>query len=1121
MKNITYFKYVLILVSASFFFYSCSKEKDIQNNNKLFSNLDSKLTNLKFNNLLIESDSLNYFNYPYMYMGGGVAVGDFNNDNLIDIYFTGNTVNNELYLNLGNLTFKNVTKRSETSMPNLWCNGVTTVDINNDGLLDIYISVSGKGKPYNNKLLVNQGNDKNGVPIFKEQAKKFGIDDSGHSTQSVFFDYDNDGDLDLYVINYPITNFKAPSFLYAEAIKHPNLETSSHLYKNNGNNTFTDVTKKANLLSFGLSIGASVSDLNNDGYKDIYVSNDFASPDFIYFNNGNGTFTEKSKQVTKQTSFYGMGNDIADFNNDGLFDIAELDMSPKTHKRSKENMASMDPEKFQNIIDLGLHHQYMYNSLQLNRGLKDSLPVFSNIAAFAGVKSTDWSWGVLFADFNNNGFKDLIVSNGIKRDINNNDFFKQLNKTKSTYFNKPSNNKKTPSLKLLEKIPSEPLTNYIFKNNGDLTFTNKNEAWGLTNKTFSNGLAYADFDNDGDLDLIINNIDEKASFYENKSNNRENSNYLKINFNGTSQNLLGIGNIVTIYNNGKLQIAELMLTRGYQSSVAPELHFGVQDNKTIDSLIVQWTDGSTQKLSNIKANQRLTLDHKNASKITVKNPTLNLKKYFTNISSKTAIQFSHKENNYFDYNREPLLPHKMSQFGPGLTVGDVNGDKLDDFWIGGAYRQSGALFIQNKNGKFSQSNTNLFENDKNHEDLDGLFFDADNDGDLDLYVVSGGKEFAQNSKEYKDRLYINDGKGNFTKSETALPPFYESGAKVIPIDIDNDGDLDLFIASRLVAQQYPTPATSHLLENVSTKSNVQFKDVTNKSEVFSALGLVTDAIAIDFDNDNDQDLVVVGEWMPITFLENDANTFKNSTDKSSLKNTVGWWYSIEKSDLDNDGDFDFIVGNLGLNYKYKASAEKTFDVYANDFDNNKHLDIVLGYYEGKRQLPVRGRQCSSQQIPEIKNKFKNYEKFANADLVDIYTEDKLENGIHYKAQTFASIRVENLGNGTFKSTKLPTEAQFSSINTILTDDYNNDGKKDILVAGNLFVSEAETPRNDASIGLLMTQTNDNFQSISLNVSGFLADKDVKNMKSIIINGKKCILVANNNDELQVFKINNP
>jgi hypothetical protein len=1108
----------LVTITLFFLLLSSCKTEDTVNKDKetLFQKRIVTKTNINFNNKIIETAELNYFTYQYIYMGGGVSVGDFNNDNLVDIYFTGNMVNNELYLNKGNFNFKNITKESNTELSNMWSTGSTVVDINNDGLLDIYVSVAGKDGVYPNKLLVNQGNNKDGVPYFKEEATQYGIADDGRTEQSVFFDYDNDGDLDLYVVNYPITSFKTPVAYYAAAKDRGVTETSSHFYKNNGDATFTDVTKESGLLSFGLSIGVSVSDLNNDGFKDIYVSNDFASPDFIYFNNGDGTFFEKSKEVTQQTSFYGMGTDIADFNNDGLFDIVQLDMAPSSHKRSKENMASMDSNMFEEIINLGLHNQYMYNTLQVNRGVTDTgLPIFSNIAAFAGVKSTDWSWAGLFADFDNDGYKDLFVSNGTRRDIHNNDFFNQFKK--DAYFKKSKAHKKD-DFKILEEMPSEALANYMFHNNKDLTFTNKSNDWGLSDKTFSNGAAYADFDNDGDLDLVVNNIDEEAGLYENKVDEKENSNYLKINFKGTKQNKLGVGNIVTIYNDGNLQMAELMLTRGYQSSVAPNINFGLKNYRTIDSLLVKWTDGAVQKLTNIKTNQKLTLDYKDAKKQRTINQKLIEEKLFTDITATTNINHIHTENKYFDYGLEPLLPHKMSQFGPGLAVGDVNGDHLDDFWIGGAFNRAGALYLQNKKGDFSKSNKALFKSDYQHEDLDGVFFDADNDGDLDLYVVSGGNEFKQNSKFYQDRIFINDGKGNFKRDETAIPEFYESGAKVIPFDFDNDGDLDLFVASRLVPQQYPTPATSYLLENVSTKASVKFKKVTKNISAFKDLGLVTDAISVDFDNDKDLDLIVVGEWMPITFLENNNNSFTNITNKNLIENSTGWWYSINKADVDNDGDLDFVVGNLGLNYKYKAKPEKTFDVFANDFDDNKRLDIVLSYYEGKRQLPLRGRECSSQQIPGIANKFKKYEEYANADLIDIYTEDKLEDGLHFKAETFASLYVENLGNGTFKSEKLPSVAQFSSINTILVNDFNKDGTNDILLAGNLFASEAETPRNDASIGLLLKNTNNKLESVALKTSGFLAKKDVKNMNEIIINGKKCILVANNNSKLQVFKI---
>lgn len=1120
-------KYILkvyskLLVGLLLFFFldSCSSEEKSTENLDgfpLFEQKDALYSGINFNNKLDETEDFNYFNFQYIYMGGGVSVGDFNKDGLDDIYFTGNMVANKLYLNKGDLKFNDVSKVSNVELStDLWSTGSTTVDINNDGLLDIYVSIGGRDNSFANKLLVNQGNNSQGIPVFKEQAEAYGIADTGRTQQSIFFDYDNDGDLDLYVINYPATDFKSPVALYATLLNHPFYESSSHLYENESGR-FKDVTKASGLLSFGLSIGVSVSDVNDDGFKDIYVSNDFASPDFLYINNGNGTFSEKSKEATSQTSYYGMGTDIADFNNDGLFDIVQLDMAPSTHKRSKENMASMLPEKFEEIIDLGLHHQYMYNSLQLNRGIDPKgLPVFSNIAAFSGVKSTDWSWAGLFADFDNDGLKDLFVSNGTRRDINNNDFFNQFEK--SFYFNKRIEIK-NGDFRILEQMPSEPQANYLFQNQGDLKFTNRSQDWGLLNKAFSNGVAYADFDNDGDLDLVVNNIDDEADLYENRSNTFSNSNYLTIQFKGFDLNPLGIGNVVTIYNDGDLQTSELMLTRGYQSSVSPSIHFGTKDLTSIDSLIVEWTDGKKQKLSKVDTNQKLTLEYEDAEQPLSQGRPNGPKTIFRNAEVASEINFKHTENNYFDFTHEPLLPHKMSQFGPGLAVADVNNDGLDDFWIGGALNQAGSLYVQGRKGSFTKTNTTLFETDKIYEDIDGVFFDANNDGHQDLYVTSGGNEFEYGSTRYRDRLYINNGKGIFEKASKALPEMFESGGKVLPFDFDKDGDLDLFVGSRLVPHNYPTPASSKLLENISSRGTTKFKDVSINSPAFTNLGLVTDAINMDFDSDGDDDLIIVGEWMPITFLENNNKTFKNVTHKNYLEHTNGWWYSIQKADLDKDGDQDFIVGNLGLNYKYKASPEKTFDVFANDFDNNDQLDIVLSYYEGKRQLPLRGRECSSQQIPGIAQKFESYAEFASADLIDIYTEDKLENGLHFRAETFASVYVENLGDATFKSMQLPNEAQLSSINSILVDDYDLDGHNDILVAGNLFTSEAETPRNDASIGLLILGNREGFLPVSLKESGFLARGDVKKMRKVNIDGKRHILLANNDDFLEVFEVN--
>ncbi|MEX0275339.1 MAG: VCBS repeat-containing protein [Flavobacteriaceae bacterium] len=1077
----------------------------------LFNQLDAHRTGIAFNNALQEGDSLNYFNYPYIYMGGGVAVADFNNDGATDIYLTGNMVDNALYLNQGNLRFTDATHPSNTALKDVWCTGVTVVDINNDGLLDLYVSVAGKFPPFTNKLLVNLGVDGDAVPRFKEAAKEYGIADGGHSEQSVFFDYDNDGDLDLFVANYPETPFKIPVDFYAGMMRNPQHISSSHLYRNNGDHSFTDVTEEAGLLSFGLSIGISVSDLNHDGYKDIYVSNDFASPDFIYFNNGDGTFTDRSKEVVQQTSFYGMGTDIADFNNDGLFDIVQLDMAPMDHQRSKENMGSMNPEEFAHIVDLDMHHQYMYNTLQLNRGLSDKkYPVYSNIAAFSGVKSTDWSWAALFVDVDHDGQKDLFVSNGSRRDIHNNDYFNQFEK--GNYF--PTSEKGAFSTSLIENMPSEALVNFMFKNNGDLTFTNRASTWGITDKTFANGAAYADFDNDGDMDLVVNNIDGPISMYENRATEKRDGHFLKVKFVGPAQNRMGIGNLVHTHHGGTVQLAELMLTRGYQSSVEPVVHFGLRDMDTVDSLTVTWPNGTVQTIHGVSTNQTLTVTYPDMPD-KGRTPQKGDAQLFQNITAVLNLGFVHQEDRYNDYALEPLLPHKMSQFGPGIAVADVNADGLDDFWVGGASQQAGKLFVQNRNGSFSEVDQVVFMTDSGYEDMDGLFLDADRDGDMDLYVVSGGNSFPKDHKQYQDRLYVNDGEGHFERDVQALPTFFESGSRVIPLDYDGDGDLDLFVGSRLVPQRYPMPPTSYMLENQSGASRVQYT-VAKSQKVFQALGLVTDALAMDIDGDRDQDLVVVGEWMPITFFENRDGQFQKKEDGID-QNAVGWWYSIAKADLDGDGDEDLIAGNLGENYKYKASREKTFDVFANDFDGNGHLDIVLGYYQGKIQYPVRGRECSSQQIPMIKEKFKNYKQFANAKLVDIYTEEKLVEGLHYKAQSFASAYLTNTG-GVFTMQDLPKEAQFSSINAIVPEDVNGDGQTDVVVAGNLFVSEAETPRNDASIGLLMLNGENGLQPTSLSTSGLLAKGDVKNMQPITIQGKKCLLLANNNDSLQVFAL---
>lgn len=1070
---------------------------------KLFQQLSKDETGLDFINKITESDSLNYLNYGYIYMGGGVSAGDINNDGLIDLFFTGNMVPNKLFLNKGGLKFQDVSQKSGMSGDSRWYTGVTMADVNSDGLLDIYCAVGGKFEPKENQLFMN-----NGDGTFSEKGEAYGIADIGNSVAATFFDYDLDGDLDLYVANYPPTPFTAPNHYYVSKKARVKDHESDHLYRNDGN-SFTDVTDQAGVRSFGLSLSATVGDLNQDGWPDIYVSNDFSTPDLFYINNKNGTFSEQNKKLTKNTSFYGMGVDIADFNNDHLLDILQVDMTAKDNRRAKANMASMNPDLFWSTVNSGFHYQYMQNSLQMNNGLlNDSLPDFSNVSRLAGVSSTDWSWGPLLADFDNDGWKDIFISNGTRREINNKDYFKKMHETENTVDN------------LLERslaIPSEKIDNFIFRNKGDLTFEQANDSWGIHFEGFSNGGVYADLDNDGDLEIVTNNIDDQVTLFENT--NAEQNNYIDLNFKGSEKNSFGIGAKVTIKLDSLEQFQELTLSRGFQSSVAPRLHFGLGNFKRIDNLHITWPDGKVQLLKNEKANQTLTLDYANAIEAIEPKPINKSPKLFQTIKANTiAPEYLHKENVYNDFQREILLPHKMSTLGPNVAVGDLNGDGLDDFVIGGAKQQASEIYFQTSSG-FVKGEVSALKKDSVYEDMGILIFDVENDGDNDIYIVSGGNEFPVDSPLLQDRLYINDGKGNFTKTDKVLPKMLTSGSRVRPFDYDKDGDLDLFVGGRQVPSSYPSPTKSYILENTSDNDNVKYVDVTSVAAPnLSAIGMVTDATWADFDNDGWTDLILVGEWMPITILKNNHSKFENITKDLKLDDTTGWWFSINSADFDNDGDMDFVVGNLGLNYKYKANETETFDIYYNDFDKNETYDIVLSYFNGGEKYPLRGRECSSQQMPGIKKKFEDYASFSTATLEDVYTKKQLEKALHYQVKSFTSVYLEN-NNGTFVVRSLPNFAQVSSINQILVDDFDGDSKLDLVVAGNLFGSEIETPRNDASNGLFLKGDGDGgFCPVTSRVSGLFAPGDVKDLATIEVKGDDYLLVAKNNDVLQWVKI---
>ncbi len=1086
---------------------NCSKKEESNTtltDTKIFSKLDTSKTGINFINTLTESDSLNYFTYGYLYMGGGVAVGDINNDGLIDIYFTGNQVKNRLYLNKGNLQFEDVTDKANVGGDNRWYTGVTMADVNDDGLLDIYCSVSGQSGSRQNQLFIN-----NGDLTFTESAEEYGLGDRGSSVQATFFDYDNDGDLDVYVANYPPTPFSAPVVVYTYALNHVKDIESDHLYKND-NGKFVDVTTEAGVKAFGLSLSATVSDVNNDGWDDVYVSNDFSTPDYFYINNQDGTFKEVTKQATPHTAFYGMGADIADINNDGNLDIFQVDMDANNNRRKKANMASMNPQLFWDVVDAGFHYQYMNNVMQINTGLytDDGVPYFTNVSGITGTTSTDWSWGPLLADFDNDGKKDLYITNGTRKEINHNDYFKSLDHERK-------------NLSILEKsvgIPSEKIDNFMFKNHGDLNFEKVNDKWGIEMKGFSNGVAYADFDNDGDLEIIINNIDDIATFFENKSS--ENTNYISINFEGKDGNKFGLGNKVYVTNENETQVQELTLSRGFQSSVAPELHFGLGQSKTIEKLKVVWGDGKIQELSNVNANQKLKLKYTDAVVKNVVDEQLNDKVLFATVPSTSEIfpEYKHEENIFDDFETQVLLPHKMSSFGPALAVGDLNNDGLDDYFIGGSSGFEGQLFYQTTKGAFEKQTQNFFDEDKVSEDLGALIIDIDNDGDNDLYVVSGGYEFLteKKSESLQDRLYLNDGKGNFSKATKALPKMISSGSRAYSADFNKDGKPDILTLGRQVPGNYPLPADSFVLINKSDKNTIKFNILS--PEVFKDLGMATSAIITDIDNDTWQDIIIVGEWMPIRVFKNVKNGFKEVSEDMGLnKDSAGWWWSINQGDFDNDGDMDYILGNNGLNYKYKAKENETFDIYVNDFDRNNKNDIVLSYYNEGVQYPVRGRGCSSQQIPSIKEKFKNYETFAEASLVDVYSKRDLENSLHYQVKSFASIYLENK-NGKFIIHKLPNMAQISSVNQILIDDYDKDGYLDALIAGNLYVSEVETPRNDAGYGLFLKGNGKgDFKAVPVTKSGFFVPGDVKEMATIKVGNKSYIIAAKNNDYLQFIE----
>ncbi|WP_103070626.1 VCBS repeat-containing protein [Aquimarina sediminis] len=1114
MKITNPYLYCIPVVILVLFFFNKNEEEIDTVVQKRFSILDSSYSGVTFSNTIKDTKERNILKYANFYGGAGVGVGDFNNDGLQDIYFAGNIVPDKVYFNQGKLVFKDVTKEVGIKNDGGWSTGVTVADVNNDGYVDVYVSrelYDDKPDWRSNLLYINKGDG-----TFIESAAEYGVADSQRTRHATFFDYDKDGFLDLFLLTQP-PNPGSYSDYFGTKLLQP--EYHVKLFRNTGKESFVEVTKQAGLLHTGFPNAVSASDINNDGWTDLYVANDFYAPDFVFINNKDGTFINQADSALNHMSYYSMGVDIADINNDGLLDVFVVDMVAEDNFRSKSNMSGMNPKAFQRVVDNGGHYQYMYNTVQLNNGNS----TFSDIAQLTNMAATDWSWSNLIADFDNDGLKDVYITNGLLRDIRNTDADKKVGE----YVIETANNwiSKNPHAgeisiweildldKTLALLPSQPLQNYAYKNYGNLKFKKAMNEWGLDQKSFSNGAAYADFDNDGDLDIVVNNINEEAFIYRNNSEILSKSNFLRIKLSDKKGRPV-FGTRVQLYCKDGVQTQETTNVRGIYSTSEPLVHFGLGNLKKVDSLIITWPNGTQLVKKDIAANKLLQLEMVSGSALADnRKPDVVTKDLlFKEITTSFGINYKHIENVFDDYKKQVLLPHKLSQFGPALAIGDINNDELEDVFIGGATGFDAVLYIQNNEGSFSKSNKALWVKENAYEDVDAIFVDINGDSYLDLYVVSGGNEYPINDPHYIDRLYLNDGKGNFSKG-AILNVNRQSGSKAIVEDYDNDGDYDVFVGGRVVPHQYPMPASSMLLKN----ENGQLVNVTDMiAPEFKDIGMVTDAVWTDYDNDADIDLILVGEWMPITLFKNEQGKLYKETNES-LEKSAGWWFSLEKGDFDNDGDIDFIAGNIGLNYKYKTSEETPFDVYYHDFDSNGSQDIVLGYYDKNKHYPVRGFSCSAEQIPLLKKQINNYDLFASLEINQVYGEKKLGNALHYKAETFASSYIENKGNGVFKISPLPYQAQLSSINDIVVNDFNNDGNQDALMAGNLFVSEIETPRNDAGIGLLMLgDGKGNFSPTLGKESGFFANKDAKKIK--ILNSKKGkkVLVANNDSELQSF-----
>jgi hypothetical protein len=1082
--------FICLAGCSVFLFTGCLNGK----NKPVFTLLNSKETGVDFTNISVENEQINILTYEYLYNGGGVATGDINNDGLKDIYFTSNNQENKLYLNKGNMKFEDITAKAGAGCKEGWKTGVTMVDINGDGLLDIYVCKSADGNPERrrNILLIN-----NGDLTFTNRAKEYGLDDAGYSTQGTFFDYDNDGDLDMFLINHSLIEV-SNTIGIEPVLRNARDENFSNKLFRNDNGIFKDVSEEAGITggmaNYGL--GVVISDMNNDGWKDIYVTNDYAENDHIYINKKNGCFADSVHEMLDHMSNFSMGVDIADFNNDGLPDICTLDMLPEDNKRQKLLFGPNEYDKFNTFVRAGLHYQYMRNMLQLNNG--DG--TFSEIGQLAGVSNTDWSWAPLIADFDNDGHPDLFVSNGYKRDYTNMDFLKY--KADLQMNSRQVNSQRTTMSEVIKKMPSNKGHNYFFRNNGILAFKDVSADWGFDTPVLNNGAAYADLDNDGDLDLVTNNIDQEAFIYKNNSNELFSNNYISIKLKGEGMNRFGIGARVRVYFNGQVAFKEVNPTRGFQSSVDFDLVIGLGKSITADSIQIIWPSGKMQTIKEVKANQVVELFEKNA----VDNYSVPSHNSFFSADSKQTVSFRHKEDDFIDFGVQFFLPGLLSTQGPHMTRADVNGDGLDDIFIGGASGQPGALFMQQSDGNFKNTIQPAFLSDSLAEETDASFFDADGDADPDLFVVSGGYVFEEGSPELKCRLYLNDGKGIFYLKPDAVPGISVNASCVKSVDVDNDGDTDVFVGGRVIPGKYPETPASYLLLN-DGKGNFTDKTAILAPELHYA-GMVTDAIWVDLNNDRAKDLIVVGEWMPIKVFINDKGklTDKSGTYFGSVTN--GWWNRIYAADFDNDGDLDFIAGNRGLNSQVKVSKEQPCTMLYKDFDSNGSIDGIMFYYIQGTSYPALSRDEIVEQMPFLRKKYNDYASYSTATVNDLFSGTELSDAKKLVADNLATCYIENKGNGKFEIRELPVQAQFSPVYAINTLDVNKDGNPDLLLGGNFEKTRVSIGKFDANHGMLfLGDGKGNFKYVPQTESGFSLKGDVRDIQILKVKEKTKVLFS--------------